>query len=224
MGHYVGNGHRSVACLPGHLAVIGPEQNCTVTANQAHTTNILRIKLQILSNQNGREIAFAEPRQPVIRRSTRPQVYADLCGELDEWYRELPSAEALRLIDSLAQVVLLKLIQEPSADDAQIAHGDRAVLRVRDILEEDSLARRTIPELAAIAGLSEAHFSRRFKAVTGISPKAYQVRLRMRQARQWLATGASVKEVAARLGYADQFVFSRQFSGVFGVPPSRIGE
>ncbi|HXC99652.1 MAG TPA: helix-turn-helix transcriptional regulator, partial [Verrucomicrobiae bacterium] len=60
------------------------------------------------------------------------------------------------------------------------------------------------------------------KQRTGCAPMDYFTRLRMRHACRLLSSGsASVKEVAAALGYGDPFYFSRVFKSVNKVPPSK---
>jgi AraC-like DNA-binding protein len=79
-----------------------------------------------------------------------------------------------------------------------------------------------VSTLAALVNVSPSHFFALFKQQTGSPPMDYFTRLRMRHACRLLgSTGASVKEVAAALGYDDPFYFSRVFKAVINVPPSR---
>lgn len=79
-----------------------------------------------------------------------------------------------------------------------------------------------VAKLAALAHISPSHFFALFKRRTGSSPMDYFTHLRMQSARRLLdATSASVKEVAAVLGYDDPFYFSRVFKAVNRIPPSR---
>jgi AraC-like DNA-binding protein len=78
-----------------------------------------------------------------------------------------------------------------------------------------------VSALAALANLSPAHFSARFKEQTGCAPRDYLHLLRIHRACQLLRSSTlNVKEIAARLGYRDQFYFSRQFKAFQGLSPS----
>ena len=78
-----------------------------------------------------------------------------------------------------------------------------------------------VPELSGIARVSLSHFFTLFKRVTGETPISYFTRARMRRACTLLRkTSMSVKEVAASLGYEDEFYFSRSFKSVHHLAPS----
>jgi len=82
-----------------------------------------------------------------------------------------------------------------------------------------------VSALAALANLSPAHFSVLFKEQTGCSPRDYLHLLRIHRACQLLRSSTlNVKEIASRLGYQDQFHFSRQFKAFQGVSPSEYRE
>jgi len=100
---------------------------------------------------------------------------------------------------------------------------DPRLEKARQRLDEEPEVNWRVAELARFCGMSESHFSRRFHLYTGLSPKAYQLRARMRHARMLLEDGDdSLQAIAACLGYSDPFVFSRQFKKAFGIAPSKL--
>jgi AraC-like DNA-binding protein len=82
-----------------------------------------------------------------------------------------------------------------------------------------------VSALATLANLSQAHFSVLFKQQTGCSPRDYLHLLRIHSACQLLrGSTLNVKEIASKLGYQDQFHFSRQFKAFQGLSPSEYRE
>jgi AraC family transcriptional regulator, arabinose operon regulatory protein len=78
-----------------------------------------------------------------------------------------------------------------------------------------------VSNLAAMANLSASHYTAVFKRQTGYAPIDYLIRLRMHQACQLLdTTELTVKEIAALIGYEDQFYFSRVFKSVNEASPT----
>jgi len=77
----------------------------------------------------------------------------------------------------------------------------------------------SIATLAEDCGLSGDVLARRFRRLTGQSPRARLTALRMAEARGLLARGLSVGETAALVGFDDPFWFSKQYRRHHGVPP-----
>lgn len=76
-------------------------------------------------------------------------------------------------------------------------------------------------EVAAALGMSASTFAHRFCSETGISYSTRVRWLRVRTAKARLADGdASVKRVAAELGFRSPFYFSRVFTAMTGMTPS----
>ncbi|HEX8551209.1 MAG TPA: helix-turn-helix transcriptional regulator [Abditibacteriaceae bacterium] len=75
--------------------------------------------------------------------------------------------------------------------------------------------------LARAATMSEATFRRKFKEATGTSPHAHFLANRVAEARRLLGeTDLPLKEIAAQLGYANVYFFSRQFHEHAGISPA----
>ena len=80
------------------------------------------------------------------------------------------------------------------------------------------------PAVASQVGMPWETFRKRFRQRTGQSPAAYRQIARLRHATILLADPhLEVATVAAMVGYADGFAFSKAFRRWAGVPPSQYG-
>lgn len=81
----------------------------------------------------------------------------------------------------------------------------------------------TVPSLEALAshvGLSAYYFHRLFKAVTGLTPKAYAVAHRAKRVRRELDRSATVTEAIFDAGYNSNGRFYEKSDAVLGMTPS----
>ncbi len=77
-------------------------------------------------------------------------------------------------------------------------------------------------QLAASLGVSYDGFRHAFKRHTGLAPHHYLQELRVSRAKELLyGTELPVKEIAAALGFADPYYFSRAFRKTTGMSPNR---
>lgn len=79
----------------------------------------------------------------------------------------------------------------------------------------------SLTQLAQEAGLSQYHFHRLFKAVTGVTPKAYAQAHRTGQLQQKLASGSSVTEAIYASGFDSNTAFYDRSAAMLGMQPSR---
>jgi AraC-like DNA-binding protein len=91
--------------------------------------------------------------------------------------------------------------------------------RARRVLADRVADCPTLDELAADVGANKFVLLRQFKRELGVTPRQYAVLVRLARAREELARGAHIAEVAARWGFADQAHLTRQFRSAFGVTP-----
>ena len=78
-----------------------------------------------------------------------------------------------------------------------------------------------LDKLAAHAGLSQFHLSRKFRETMGKSPMSYFTQMKIQRACELLDTPEdSVQEVAASPGYNTPCYFSEGFKRVTGLSPS----
>jgi len=96
----------------------------------------------------------------------------------------------------------------------------RVLRRLRAAVEEEPEAPHRLADLAALAGLSEFHFHRAFRASTGLTPQAWVERMRIRRAEALIAARLPLAEVAAACGFAHHSHLTRAFRKARGMTPS----
>jgi transcriptional regulator GlxA family with amidase domain len=118
------------------------------------------------------------------------------------------------------RLVTPALAAPAATNDAPPRGRDARIARALDALASRLAERWTVARLAKIAGLSRAAFARRFLAEVGAPPLRQLAAMRMRRAAELLATSeACLAEVAAVVGYANEFALSRAFRRHVGQPP-----
>jgi AraC family transcriptional regulator len=81
----------------------------------------------------------------------------------------------------------------------------------------------TLQGLAKLAHVSRAHFVRRFRAVTGVSPHRYITMRRIEKAKQLLLhTSTALSEIGPAVGFAHQSHFTQPFHAETGITPVNI--
>ena len=97
----------------------------------------------------------------------------------------------------------------------------RRLLRARDAMDRSYAEPLDVRAVAAVAHISPAHFSRRFRAVFGETPHRYLQRRRVERSMFLLReTGRSVTEVCFAVGFTSLGTFSRTFRAIVGETPS----
>ncbi|WP_345602916.1 AraC family transcriptional regulator [Pseudonocardia adelaidensis] len=157
----------------------------------------------------------------------------------DEWMQStlrLIAAEAASLrpggeavITRLSDILVIQTLRSWITDDPAAQRGWLGALRDRQIGRAISLIHRdpardwTVASLAGELAMSRSAFSARFTELVEEPAMRYVTRWRMQVARTWLADdGATVGEVAGRLGYRSEAAFSRAFKRTVGVPPGAL--
>jgi AraC-like DNA-binding protein len=160
-------------------------------------------------------------------------------GPQDEWMRStlrLIAAEAASLrpggeavLTRLSDILVIQTLRGWIEHDPAAQRGWLGALRDRHIGRAISLIHRepardwTVASLASELAMSRSAFSARFTELVEEPAMRYVTRWRMQVARTWLAEdGATVSEVAGRLGYQSEAAFSRAFKRTVGVPPGTV--
>ena len=143
--------------------------------------------------------------------------YDDACYEefvsVYDRFSELSSLELYRALPTVIHYILRVTGIERSRAYNPLLHG-------RILLEENTSL--SIEEIAARCGMNYHTFRKHFSQSFGVSPAQYRIRYKIAQAKQFLAAGLSVGEIAVSLGYPDIYSFTHQFTALTGLSPTEF--
>ena len=130
---------------------------------------------------------------------------------------EMGSEEVLNGLGRALAWRSVRLSTGPDPEDAARHWAETA----RGALEATLTTGRGARAVLAALGMSYRQLSRHFRATFGASPKQYQIRARVREARRLLAgTRLAVTSIAYELGYPSSQHFAVQFRKETGLSPS----
>jgi AraC family transcriptional regulator len=110
--------------------------------------------------------------------------------------------------------------RSPQIETSRAGPVDRRIRLALEFIHDNYSRDLAVEEIAAAAYLSEFHFARLFKRITGIAPHAYLANIRIEHARRLLHdTSSPISEVAAAVGYESQSHFTRLFKAATGLTP-----
>lgn len=114
-----------------------------------------------------------------------------------------------------------KVGQQPFSASTDIDVVEQAIHYMRENIENSI----SIKEVLHYVGYSQSHFSTLFKNRTGMSPLSYINHLKMEHASYLLkTTDLKVNQICYKVGIEDPLYFSRLFSKVMGMSPTKYKE
>jgi AraC-like DNA-binding protein len=185
---------------------------------QDDSVKVLHSRAHPVSARFGYDFAFVGVLTDI---TAEIQARAAIAAVSEELRRRFPSMNGAKLPTNLnGESGFLDFAQSASrAARGGLSHSQ--VHRILRLIEERLPENISVKEMAREAGLSESHFSRIFKRITGETPHQFALRLRLEQARAALAraSGATIASVAVECGFFDQSHFTREFRKKFGLTP-----
>ena len=130
-------------------------------------------------------------------------------------------------LDHIAMVLGAHTLQQ-HCGTPKFASGPRQGLeawqkiRTEEMLQASLEGNISVNELASACSLSTSHFARRFRHTFGTSVHQYLIKLRIELAKDLLSqTKRTLVEIASLSGFCDQPAFTRTFSRLEHMTPSR---
>ncbi|SEG52972.1 AraC family transcriptional regulator, arabinose operon regulatory protein [Actinacidiphila yanglinensis] len=121
-------------------------------------------------------------------------------------------------LNGIEELLLMAAVEHASRATAV---PDPRVRRVLDLITADPAAPLRVDRLAREVALSSSRLAHLFRAETGDSIGNVVLAARLRRAATLLeTTGLPVGRIAAEVGFASPYYFSRQFRHRFGMPPT----
>jgi AraC family transcriptional regulator len=142
---------------------------------------------------------------------------------------EIESSTGRLLIESLGRALSAHLVHSYAATSVRLKPSigghkpldTKRLSRVTDFISASVERDFTVNELASVACMSPAHFSRSFKAATGAAPHEYVSRQRLDLAKRLLLTSERLLvDIAYATGFSSQANFNRAFRKAVGTTPS----
>ncbi len=147
---------------------------------------------------------------------------------LDVFWTEAAAADTLShlLAEGMVSTLtgrLLRIAGYAQATPVARALSPRRLRRVLCLIEARLADNLSLADLAAEAGLSPHHFTRAFRAATGLPPYRYLMRERIARARLLIVTTElSLAQIAFDCGFSSQAHFTTAFTRLTGTTPGRL--
>lgn len=112
----------------------------------------------------------------------------------------------------------LRSLAAAYSDEERERHSN--IMTARRLLLEHAEESHDLKQIARDLGMGYTQFRTLFREETGLSPRQFQIDIRINKAKTLLRhTDRSVSELAAELGFSSVYFFSRQFKQKTGTTP-----
>jgi AraC family transcriptional regulator len=212
----------------GDLCVVGagaaPMELCWRALGPGRSIEFLDLYLDAgsLPAESGRAPALSvEPTWRVLRDPLLAELLGSVGRELDQ------PASSEELFGDLATTLFALQLERAHGVSAASPGPRRSGLspfvlkRVREYVASHLAGTIRLQQLAALAGLSPFHFSRAFKASTGLSPHAYVLHCRISESKRLLSgSHLTISDIARRTGFSGTGQLSTRFRAFTGKTPT----
>ncbi|HEX6190450.1 MAG TPA: AraC family transcriptional regulator [Pyrinomonadaceae bacterium] len=146
----------------------------------------------------------------------------DICADYKSLYAALANDETHLQTETIMLALLNKLVGRHAQDPFELTARrieQVAVKKVREYIFDNHARNIRLKELARYADVSPFHLNHAFTRQIGMPPHAFQIQVRIANAKKLLRNGLSPASVASTTGFADQSHFIRHFKRLTKITP-----
>lgn len=156
-------------------------------------------------------------REPVVQDEELARKIWQLHCTLEE------STESLERQVLLVEVLSAAIARYADRSIPSLSTGkeQRLIQLIKEYLNDNCSTNVSLQQLVELTNLNRFYLIRLFRKAIGLPPYAYLTQIRVEKAKQLLAQGKSVAEVAIAVGMSDQSHLTRHFKRIVGTTPGR---
>jgi AraC-like DNA-binding protein len=202
-----------VVTQPGeaHYADCTSNRDCTFRALRVDVALLQQVAIDVA----GRETDLPFFSMPLVHDRDLNTQFIQAHQALEQSISQLE--QQTLILDLLAQLILRCAEAPPGL--AKLGDERQPVDRVRAYIEDHYNQEISLDQLAQVANLSSFHLNRVFSKTVGMPPHAYQIQMRILQAKRLLRKEWSIEQAAYETGFASQSHFGSHFKRLVCVTP-----
>ena len=204
-----------VVTQPGeaHYADCASDQHCTYRGLQVGVDLLQQVATEVA----GRKTALPFFSMPLVYDRDLNTQIVQVHQALEQPISQL---EQQTLMGEVLAQLILRCAENPPCQ-AKLGEERQPVDRVRTYIEDHYDREISLEQLAQVANLSSFHLNRAFSKTFGMPPHAYQIQVRILQAKRLLRKEWSIEQVAIKTGFVSQSHFGSHFKRLVCVTPGQ---
>lgn len=162
-----------------------------------------------------------------FRTKFQDEKIAESFAKLEHLYIRDNDALKIAKIRKCVLDIMIRLAENYLCDESNYAipKEKTGIDRIKSAIvyiSENLSEKLELEKISAHAGVSKYHFSRQFKAITGLTVIEYINNCRCKYAKQLIEEGLPVSEAAERSGFENMSYFTKTFKKYIGRLPSKL--
>ena len=206
----------------GEIALINPDEvhSCNPKQNSSLTYYMLYINPELILDISKELYKNLRGNPEFTDQIVRDEkLYKDLIEWCELFSNSQYDLETESLLYEIIGNILQKYADIVDRTEKDLQDSIYACETARNFLSNNIYMNIPLNNLADMSGLSSFYFLRKFREHFGLPPHAYQLQLRINEAKKMLAEGEQIASIALKTGFADQSHFTRKFKTLVGATP-----